>query len=90
MDRVLSILIIDELNEKELLFSSQDLMTIPNLNGDIVPSSSSLFNINKFEISHKEKVNPVFIWDLLNIIQIINFILIACKNNVDIFQNTSL
>ena len=89
-DRVLSVLKADELDEKELLTCSQDLMAIPNLDDDIIPSSESLFDLGKFEISHKKKVNPIFIRNLLNIIQIINFIWVACKNNADILHNTLL
>lgn len=89
-ERAKSLLKGDILDEKELVSCSQDLMMIPNLDDDIVPASSRLVNNNFFEIAHKEKVNPVFIRNLLNVIQIINFVWIASKNNVEIFHKTLL
>jgi len=89
-DRVSLLLKGDMLDEKELLLCSQDLMMIPNLDDDIVPLSSHLMNKDFFEIAHKDKVNPVFIRNLLNVIQIINFIWIASKNSVEIFHKTLL
>ena len=89
-ERASSLLKADILDEKELISCSQDLMMIPNLDDDIVPASARLMNNEFFEIAHKEKVNPVFIRNLLNVIQIINFVWIACKNNVEIFHKTLL
>ena len=89
-DRASSLLNEEILDEKKLLLCSQDLMTIPNLDDDMVPVSSRLVNNDFFEIAHKDKVNPVFIRNLLNVIQIINFIWIASENNVEIFHKTLL
>ena len=73
-DRVISLLKENTPDEKELLTCSQDLMMIPNLDDEFVSLPSQLVNIDTFEISHKSKVNPIFIRNLLNIIQIVNFV----------------
>ena len=70
-DRVLSLLKENTHDEKELLACSEDLIKIPNLDDEFVSLPSQLVNIDTFEISHKRKVNPVFIRNILNIIQII-------------------
>lgn len=89
-DRALYLLKEEKVNEKEILSCSQDLLAIPNLNENIVPESSQLFKKDSFEICSKKKVNPIFIRNLLNIIQIINFIWIATKNNADLFHRILL
>ena len=89
-DRALSLIKNKNLNEKEILACSQDLMVIPNLDDDIVPITSPLLGMNSFEIFNKKKINPVFARNLLNIIHIINFIWIASKNKIDIFHKTLL
>ena len=89
-DRALSLIKKKNINEKEILACSQDLMTIPNLDDDIVPITSPLLGMNSFEIFNKKKINPVFARNLLNIIHIINFIWIASKNKIDIFHKTLL
>ena len=89
-DRAINLLKEDSVNEKETLSCSQDLLTIPNLDDNIVPKSSQLFNKNSFEIFNKEKVNPIFIRNLLNIIYILNFIWTATKNNVNMFHKILL
>ena len=89
-DRALSLIKNKIVNEKEILACSKDLMTIPNLDDDIVPITSPLLGINSFEIFNKKKINPVFARNLLNIIHIINFIWIASKNKIDIFHKTLL
>ena len=89
-DRALSLIKNKNLNEKEILACSQDLMTIPNLDDDIVPITSPLLGMNSFEIFNKKKINPVFARNLLNIIHVINFIWIASKNKIDIFHKTLL
>ena len=73
-DKALSLLKEETVDEKELLSFSKDLMMIPNLEDDIVPILEPLLDIDSFEIAHKSNLNPVFIRNLLNIIQIINFI----------------
>ena len=63
-------------------------MKIPNLDDEIIPVSKSLINASSFEISKKEKVNPIYFRNLLNVIQIINFVWIASKKSVGLFHNT--
>ena len=63
-------------------------MKIPNLDDEIIPISKSLINASSFEISKKEKVNPIYFRNLLNVIQIINFVWIASKKSVGLFHNT--
>ena len=89
-DRALSLIKDENVDEKEILACSQDLMAIPNLDDDIVPITSPLLGKNSFEIFNKKKINPVFARNLLNIIHIINFIWIASKNKIDIFHKTLL
>ena len=89
-NRALSLLKNENIDKKELLSCCQDLMMIPNLDEDIIPMNSHLLDIDSFEISHKKRVNTNIIRNLLNIIQIINFIWIACKNKIKIFHNTLL
>lgn len=89
-DRTLSLIKDENVDEKEILACSQDLMAIPNLDDDIVPITSPLLGMNSFEIFNKKKINPVFARNLLNIIHIINFIWIASKNKIDIFHKTLL
>ena len=89
-DRILSIIKKDVIEEKELLACSQDLMMIPNIDHEILPLSDCLLDIKFFEISSKDKANPIFIRNLLNITQIINFIWIGSKKNSDIFHKTLL
>ena len=76
-DRALSLIKNENVDENEILACSQDLMAIPNLDDDIVPITSPLLGMNSFEIFNKNKINPVFARNLLNIINIVNFILIA-------------
>ena len=89
-DRTTSLIKSETVNEKELEDCAQELMLIPNLDDEIVSASECLIDQNSFEISQKEKVNPIFIRNLLNIIQVINFVWVASKNNVDIFHKTLL
>ena len=72
-DRTTSLIKSETVNEKELEDCAQELMLIPNLDDEIVSASECLIDQNSFEISQKEKVNPIFIRNLLNIIQVINF-----------------
>ena len=65
-------------------------MLIPNLDDEIISASECLIEQNSFEIFQKEKENPIFIRNLLNIIQVINFVWVASKINVDIFHKTLL
>ena len=74
-DRTTSLIKSETVNKKELEDCAQELMLIPQ---------------NSFEIFQKEKENPIFIRNLLNIIQVINFVWVASKNNVDIFHKTLL
>ena len=89
-DRTTSLIKSETVNEKELEDCAQELMLIPNLDDEIISASECLIDQNSFEISQKEKVNPIFIRNLLNIIQVINFVWVASKNNVDIFHKTLL
>ena len=89
-DRTTSLIKSETVNEKELEDCAQELMLIPNLDDDIISASECLIDQNSFEISQKEKVNPIFIRNFLNVIQVINFVWIASKNNVDIFHKTLL
>ena len=89
-DRTTSLIKSETVNEKELEDCAQELMLIPNLDDEIISSSECLIDQNSFEIFQKEKVNPIFIRNLLNIIQVINFVWVASKNNVDIFHKTLL
>ena len=89
-DRTTSLIKSETVNKKELEDCAQELMLIPNLDDEIVSASECLIDQNSFEISQKEKVNPIFIRNLLNIIQVINFVWVASKNNVDIFHKTLL
>ena len=89
-DRTTSLIKSETVNEKELEDCAQELMLIPNLDDEIISASECLIDQNSFEIFQKEKVNPIFIRNLLNIIQVINFVWVASKNNVDIFHKTLL
>ena len=89
-DRTTSLIKSETVNKKELEDCAQELMLIPNLDDEIISASECLIDQNSFEISQKEKVNPIFIRNLLNIIQVINFVWVASKNNVDIFHKTLL
>ena len=89
-DRTTSLIKSETVNEKELEDCAQELMLIPNLDDEIVSASECLIDQNSFEIFQKEKENPIFIRNLLNIIQVINFVWVASKNNVDIFHKTLL
>ena len=63
-DRVVSLLKEGTNDEKELLACSVDWLMVPNLDDEVVSLLSQLVNIDIFEISHKSKVNPVFIRNL--------------------------
>ena len=89
-DRTTSLIKSETVNKKELEDCGQELMLIPNLDDEIISASECLIDQNSFEIFQKEKVNPIFIRNLLNIIQVINFVWVASKNNVDIFHKTLL
>ena len=89
-ERALSLIKDENINEKEITAYSQDLMTIPNLDEDVVNIDSPLLEIDSFEIFSKTSLNPVFVRNLLNIIHIINFIWLASKNKVEIFHRTLL
>ena len=89
-DRTTSLIKSETVNKKELEDCAQELMLIPNLDDEIISASEYLIDQNSFEIFQKEKVNPIFIRNLLNIIQVINFVWVASKNNVDIFHKTLL
>ena len=89
-DRTTSLIKSETVNKKELEECAQELMLIPNLDDEIISASECLIDQNSFEIFQKEKVNPIFIRNLLNIIQVINFVWVASKNNVDIFHKTLL
>ena len=89
-DRTTSLIKSETVNEKELEDCAQELMLIPNLDDEIISASECLIDQNSFEIFQKEKENPIFIRNLLNIIQVINFVWVASKNNVDIFHKTLL
>ena len=89
-DRTTSLIKSETVNKKELEDCAQELMLIPNLDDEIISASECLIAQNSFEIFQKEKVNPIFIRNLLNIIQVINFVWVASKNNVDIFHKTLL
>lgn len=67
-DKVLSFLKNKTVNAKELEDISKELMKIPNLDDEIIPISKSLINASSFEISKKEKVNPIYFRNLLNVI----------------------
>ena len=89
-DRTTSLIKSETVNKKELEECAQELMLIPNLDDEIISASECLIDQNSFEIFQKEKENPIFIRNLLNIIQVINFVWVASKNNVDIFHKTLL
>ena len=89
-DRTTSLIKSETVNKKELEDCAQELMLIPNLDNEIISASECLIDQNSFEIFQKEKENPIFIRNLLNIIQVINFVWVASKNNVDIFHKTLL
>ena len=89
-DRTTSLIKSETVNKKELEDCGQELMLIPNLDDEIISASECLIDQNSFEIFQKEKENPIFIRNLLNIIQVINFVWVASKNNVDIFHKTLL
>ena len=89
-DRTTSLIKSETVNKKELEDCAQELMLIPNLDDEIISASECLIAQNSFEIFQKEKENPIFIRNLLNIIQVINFVWVASKNNVDIFHKTLL
>ena len=89
-DRTTSLIKSETVNKKELEDCAQELMLIPNLDDEIISASEYLIDQNSFEIFQKEKENPIFIRNLLNIIQVINFVWVASKNNVDIFHKTLL
>ena len=89
-DRAISLIKDEHIDEKEIIACSQDLMTIANIDEDIIPETSPLFRMDSFEIFEKKKVNPIFVRNLLNIIHIINFIWIASKDKIDIFHKTLL
>ena len=76
-ERALSLIKDENINEKEITAYSQDLMTIPNLDEDVVNIDSPLLEIDSFEIFSKTNLNPVFARNLLNIINMLNFIWIA-------------
>ena len=86
-DKALALINKEEVNEKELLSYSKELINLPIIE-PIVEKSLSLFNQDSFEIFKKEKVNPAFIRNLLNIIEIINFIWLASKKKINIFHQT--
>ena len=89
-EMALSLIKDENINEKEITAYSQDLMTIPNLDEDVVNIDSPLLEINSFGIFSATNINPVFARNLLNIIHIINFIWLASKNKVEIFHRTLL
>ena len=59
-ERALSLIKDENINEKEITTFSKDLMTIPNLDEDVVTITSPLLEIDSFEIFSKQNVNPVF------------------------------
>ena len=89
-EMALSLIKDENINEKEITAYSQDLMTIPNLDEDVVNIDSPLLETNSFGIFSTTNINPVFARNLLNIIHIINFIWLASKNKVEIFHRTLL
>ena len=88
--RAISLIKEETIKENELFECSEDLMLIPNLDEEIVPNTSALLTTDSFEIFSKVNVNPIFIRELSNIIQVVNFVWIASKNNIDLFHKTLL
>ena len=89
-ERTTTLIKSETVNEKELEDCAQELMLIPNLDNDIISTSEGLIDKTSFELTQKEKVNPIFMRNLLNIIQVINFVWIASKYNIDIFHKILL
>lgn len=89
-ERTTTLIKSEAVNEKELEDCAQELMLIPNLDNDIISTSEGLIDKTSFELTQKEKVNPIFMRNLLNIIQVINFVWIASKYNIDIFHKILL
>jgi hypothetical protein len=90
-ERAFSLIKDENINEKEITaYSQDDLMTFPNLDEDVVTVTTSLLEIDSFEIFSKQNINPVFARNLLNIIHIINFIWLASKNKIEIFHRILL
>ena len=89
-DRAISLLKEEKIDEKEITAFSQELMMLPNLDDDIVAITTPLLGIDSFEIFKEDKVNPVFIRYLLNLIHIINFIWLVSKNNIEVFHKSLL
>jgi hypothetical protein len=89
-ERAISLIKDETIKENELFECSEDLMLIPNLDEEIVPNTSALLTTDSFEIFSKVNVNPIFTRELLNIIQVVNFVWIASKNNIDLFHKTLL
>ena len=89
-DRAISLLKEEKIDEKEITAFSQELIMFPNLDDDIVAITTPLLGIDSFEIFKEDKVNPVFIRYLLNLIHIINFIWLVSKNNIEVFHKSLL
>lgn len=65
---------------KEIL---RELLLVPRI--DFL-TEEKLFKINDFELLQKKNINPVFLRNLFNSIEIINFIWIATKKVIDNFH----
>ena len=60
-ERAFSLIKDENINEKEITaYSQDDLMTFPNLDEDVVTVTTSILEIDSFEIFNKQNVNPVF------------------------------
>jgi len=59
-ERALSLIKDENINEKEITAYSQDLMTIPNLDEDVVNIDSPLLEIDSFEIFSENELKSCF------------------------------
>ena len=86
-ERALELLNKNEVNEKDLIYFSNELRENPLIEVDV---KENLLNTESFEIFEKDKLNPIFILNLINIINIVNFVWNSTKKNIDIFHKILL
>lgn len=86
-ERALDLMNKTEVCEKDLVEFSLELRMVPEIE---VQTNEKLFVEDDFEMLKKQKLNPIFVLNLLNIINIANFLWNATKKTAAIFHRVLL
>ena len=86
-ERAIDLINRTEVCEKDLVEFSLELRDNPESEVEV---NEKLLTNDSFEMLKKDKLNPVFVLNLINIINIINFVWNASKKKIDMFHRVLL